>query len=110
MLLTLLQAQRCVLRVALRSFFVGSIPVAITVTRISSPNSSLIDVPKILDIEPARSNDGQSAFGEWDIRKEENIRPKVEDTQFDNIEKNASFQRSCALPLLFSTAKEWWCI
>ena len=40
-----------------------------------------------LDIEPARSNDGQSAFGEWDIRKEENIRPKVEDTQFDNIEK-----------------------
>ncbi len=21
-----------------------------------------------LDIEPARSNDGQSAFGEWDIR------------------------------------------
>ncbi|MGM0174325.1 cell division protein FtsZ [Enterococcus sp. DIV0800] len=40
-----------------------------------------------LDIEPARNNEGQSAFGEWDIRKEENIRPKVEETQFDNIEK-----------------------
>ncbi|MGO3729087.1 MAG: cell division protein FtsZ [Enterococcus viikkiensis] len=40
-----------------------------------------------LDIEPARNNEGQSSFGEWDIRKEENIRPKVEETQFDNIEK-----------------------
>ncbi|MDT2827578.1 MAG: cell division protein FtsZ [Enterococcus viikkiensis] len=40
-----------------------------------------------LDIEPARNNEGQSGFGEWDIRKEENIRPKVEETQFDNIEK-----------------------
>ncbi|WP_379945721.1 cell division protein FtsZ [Enterococcus devriesei] len=40
-----------------------------------------------LDIEPVRNNEGQSAFGEWDIRKEENIRPKVEETQFDNIEK-----------------------
>jgi cell division protein FtsZ len=40
-----------------------------------------------LDIEPSRNNEGQSAFGEWDIRKEENIRPKVEETQFENIEK-----------------------
>lgn len=58
-------------------------------TRNTQRASQIQSVPQKqnLDIEPARSNDGQSAFGEWDIRKEENIRPKVEDTQFDNIEK-----------------------
>lgn len=40
-----------------------------------------------LDIEPTKNNESQSAFGEWDIRKEDNIRPKVDDTQFENIEK-----------------------
>ena len=58
-------------------------------TRNTQRASQIQSVPQKqnLDIEPARSNDGQSAFGEWDIRNEENIRPKVEDTQFDNIEK-----------------------
>ena len=58
-------------------------------TRNTQRASQIQSVPQKqnLDFEPARSNDGQSAFGEWDIRKEENIRPKVEDTQFDNIEK-----------------------
>ncbi|MBU5362398.1 cell division protein FtsZ [Enterococcus raffinosus] len=58
-------------------------------TRNTQRASQIQSVPQKqnLDIEPARSNDGQSAFGEWDIRKEENIRPKVEETQFDNIEK-----------------------
>lgn len=40
-----------------------------------------------LDIEPTKNNESQSAFGEWDIRKEDNVRPKVDDTQFENIEK-----------------------
>ncbi|MGL9728901.1 cell division protein FtsZ [Enterococcus sp. DIV0756] len=58
-------------------------------TRNTQRASQIQSVPQKqnLDIEPARGNDGQSAFGEWDIRKEENIRPKVEETQFDNIEK-----------------------
>ncbi|EOI05169.1 cell division protein ftsZ [Enterococcus moraviensis ATCC BAA-383] len=28
-----------------------------------------------------------SAFGDWDIRREQNVRPKVEDTTFENVEK-----------------------
>lgn len=58
-------------------------------TRNTQRASQIQSVPQKqnLDIEPARNNEGQSAFGEWDIRKEENIRPKVEETQFDNIEK-----------------------
>lgn len=59
------------------------------VTRNTQRASQIQSVPQKqnLDIEPSRNNEGQSAFGEWDIRKEENIRPKVEETQFDNIEK-----------------------
>ncbi|GMS54020.1 cell division protein FtsZ [Enterococcus raffinosus] len=58
-------------------------------TRNTQRASQIQSVPQKqnLDIEPSRNNEGQSAFGEWDIRKEENIRPKVEETQFDNIEK-----------------------
>ncbi|MBM7710589.1 cell division protein FtsZ [Enterococcus xiangfangensis] len=58
-------------------------------TRNTQRASQIQSVPQKqnLDIEPARNNEGQSAFGEWDIRKEENIRPKVEETQFENIEK-----------------------
>ena len=26
-------------------------------------------------------------FGDWDIRKEQNVRPKVEESQFENVEK-----------------------
>ncbi|WP_288225828.1 cell division protein FtsZ [uncultured Enterococcus sp.] len=58
-------------------------------TRNKQRASQIQSVPQKqnLDIEPSRNNEGQSAFGEWDIRKEENIRPKVEETQFENIEK-----------------------
>ncbi|MDT2596832.1 cell division protein FtsZ [Enterococcus dongliensis] len=58
-------------------------------TRNTQRASQIQSVPQKqnLDIEPTRNNENQSAFGEWDIRKEENIRPKVEETQFDNIEK-----------------------
>ena len=58
-------------------------------TRNTQRASQIQSVPQKqnLDIEPSRNNEGQSAFGEWDIRKEENIRPKVEETQFENIEK-----------------------
>ena len=58
-------------------------------TRNSQRASQIQSVPQKqnLDIEPARNSESQSAFGEWDIRKEENIRPKVEETQFENIEK-----------------------
>ena len=62
-------------------------------TRNTQRASQIQSVPQKqnLDIEPSRNNEGQSAFGEWDIRKEENIRPKVEETQFDNIE-NKEFE------------------
>lgn len=58
-------------------------------TRNSQRASQVQSVPQktTLDIDSARNNENQSAFGEWDIRKEENIRPKVEETKFDNIEK-----------------------
>lgn len=58
-------------------------------TRNTQRASQIQSVPQKqnLDIEPARNSESQSAFGEWDIRKEENIRPKVEETQFENIEK-----------------------
>jgi len=58
-------------------------------TRNTQRASQIQSVPQKqnLDIEPARNSEGQSAFGEWDIRKEENIRPRVEETQFENIEK-----------------------
>ncbi len=41
--------------------------------------------------EPQKTN----TFGDWDIRKEENIRPKVDDAQFDSLEKKEfeTFQR-----------------
>lgn len=29
----------------------------------------------------------QNAFGDWDIRREQNVRPKLEENSFDNIEK-----------------------
>ena len=43
----------------------------------------------VLDMETSRPAqvEEENAFGDWDIRKEQNVRPKVEDTQFDSIEK-----------------------
>lgn len=41
----------------------------------------------VLDMDQIKGAEEKSAFGDWDIRKEENVRPKMDDTQFDNIEK-----------------------
>ena len=34
-----------------------------------------------------QTQEENAAFGDWDIRREQNIRPKVDDTQFETIEK-----------------------
>ena len=49
----------------------------------------------VLDMEQAKttqnsapqSQEDASAFGDWDIRREQNVRPKVEDNSFENVEK-----------------------
>ncbi|MBM7689499.1 cell division protein FtsZ [Enterococcus ureilyticus] len=48
----------------------------------------------VLDMEQSKPAPSQpqpqeetSAFGDWDIRREQNVRPKVEDTTFENVEK-----------------------
>lgn len=48
----------------------------------------------VLDMEqakatqtPSQTQEDASAFGDWDIRREQNVRPKVEDTSFENVEK-----------------------
>ena len=44
-----------------------------------------------LDLDQARpttpTTNEENSFGDWDIRKEQNVRPKVDDAQFDNVEK-----------------------
>ncbi|WP_430609852.1 cell division protein FtsZ [Enterococcus sp. DIV0876] len=42
-----------------------------------------------LDMEQARPAQAEdnSGFGDWDIRKEQNVRPKVEENTFENVEK-----------------------
>ncbi|MBM7708150.1 cell division protein FtsZ [Enterococcus lemanii] len=44
----------------------------------------------VLDLDqaqPTQAAEEETAFGDWDIRKEENVRPKIDQTQFDTIEK-----------------------
>ncbi|GGC98631.1 cell division protein FtsZ [Enterococcus sp. DIV0242_7C1] len=46
----------------------------------------------VLDMEQSKPSQPQpqeetSAFGDWDIRREQNVRPKVDDSAFDNAEK-----------------------
>ncbi|MFD2306569.1 cell division protein FtsZ [Enterococcus termitis] len=46
----------------------------------------------VLDMEQSKPSQPQpqeesSAFGDWDIRREQNVRPKVDDSTFDNAEK-----------------------
>jgi cell division protein FtsZ len=50
--------------------------------------SQIQSVPQkpVLDMDQTRNED-KSAFGDWDIRKEDNVRQKFDDAQFDNIEK-----------------------
>ena len=42
-----------------------------------------------LDIDQARPAQAEESngFGDWDIRKEQNVRPKVEENTFENVEK-----------------------
>lgn len=42
-----------------------------------------------LDMDQARPAQAEESngFGDWDIRKEQNVRPKVEETTFENVEK-----------------------
>ena len=62
------------------------------------PNQQIqtIQQAPVLDMEQAKATQAQastqtqedaSAFGDWDIRREQNVRPKVEDTSFENVEK-----------------------
>ena len=43
----------------------------------------------VLDMEQAKPTpvDEESSFGDWDIRREKNVRPKVDESNFDTIEK-----------------------
>ena len=43
----------------------------------------------VLDMDQAKSTpvDEESSFGDWDIRREQNVRPKVDESNFDTIEK-----------------------
>lgn len=53
----------------------------------------------VLDMEQSKPVQAQqeeaSAFGDWDIRREQNVRPKVEETTFETVEKKEfeTFQR-----------------
>lgn len=53
----------------------------------------------VLDMEQSKPAQPQqeeaSAFGDWDIRREQNMRPKVEETTFETVEKKEfeTFQR-----------------
>ena len=43
----------------------------------------------VLDMDQAKPTpvDEESSFGDWDIRREQNVRPKVDESNFDTIEK-----------------------
>jgi cell division protein FtsZ len=43
----------------------------------------------VLDMDPTRNQpqEDTSAFGDWDIRREQNVRPKVDDSSFDSSDK-----------------------
>jgi cell division protein FtsZ len=49
----------------------------------------------VFDMDSAKPTTEETNFGEWDIRKEQNVRPKIEETQFESIEKKDfdTFQR-----------------
>lgn len=61
-------------------------------SRGSNRQNQLHSIPQkpVLDMDqakPSQSTEEDTAFGDWDIRKEQNVRPKVDETQFENIEK-----------------------
>lgn len=55
----------------------------------SSRQSHSIPQKPVLDMEQAKPSqaDDDNAFGDWDIRKEQSQRPRVDDAQFETIEK-----------------------
>ncbi|WP_071130828.1 cell division protein FtsZ [Enterococcus timonensis] len=55
--------------------------VATTQTTTAQPRNNFEEKPQ------KEAEEQASAFGDWDIRRDEPIRPRVEDTQFDSIEK-----------------------
>lgn len=59
--------------------------------RSTSTQNQLHSIPQkpVLDMDQAKPSqpEDDTAFGDWDIRKEQNVRPKVDETQFENIEK-----------------------
>lgn len=40
-----------------------------------------------IDLDQTRPATEENSFGDWDIRKEQNVRPKVDESQFENVEK-----------------------
>lgn len=58
------------------------------VNRVATPNTAAPQKTNF-DLENTKIQETpeNSAFGDWDIRREQNIRPKLDDTQFDSLEK-----------------------
>lgn len=62
-------------------------------SRATRPSSRPAQTPvqrPVLDMDqaqPVQATEEENAFGDWDIRKEDNVRPKIDNTQFDAIEK-----------------------
>ncbi|MGX7352723.1 cell division protein ftsZ [Enterococcus canis] len=53
-------------------------------------SSQIQSVPQkpVLDMEPAKTDEETNgAFGDWDIRRDQNVRPRVDETSFETIEK-----------------------
>ena len=57
----------------------------------TSRQSQIHSIPQkpTLDMDQAKPShvEDDHGFGDWDIRKEQNVRPKVEESQFENVEK-----------------------
>ena len=61
----------------------GSRP-ARTSQQVNAPvQRPVLDLDQAQPVHEAEDN----TFGNWDIRRDQNVRPKIEETQFDTIEK-----------------------
>lgn len=50
----------------------------------SSTQKTVLDMDQA---KPISAEEENSSFGDWDIRREQNVRPRVEETNFEPIEK-----------------------
>lgn len=50
-------------------------------------NVEVVPQKPVLDMDHVQQAEPSSAFGDWDIRKEETVRPRTEDAHFDSLEK-----------------------